>query len=106
MSEILFEILKVVVVLMIILVGRYGIPYVKQLAENKKCDWVVKWVEIAVKAAEQTVFGNKKGAERKAIVTSFIRKLLLQKNISISDAQLDNLIDAAVYTMNGGNYYE
>ncbi len=102
MSGILFEILKAVVVLAVILVGRYGIPYLKQLAENSKYDWVVKWVEIAVKSAEQTVFGDKKGAERKAIVTAFIKKLLLQKNISLSDAQLDNIIEAAVYAMKGG----
>lgn len=102
MNDILFEILKAVVVLVIILVGRYGIPYLKQLAENKKCDWVIKWVEIAVKSAEQTIFGDKKGAERKAIVTAFIKKLLLQKNISLSDAQLDNIIEAAVFAMRGG----
>ena len=103
MNDILFEILKAVMVLVIILVGRYGIPYLKQLAENKKLDWVIKWVGIAVKATEQTVFGDKKGPERKAIVTEFIRKLLLQKNISISDAQLKNLIEAAVFAMNGGD---
>ena len=102
MNEILYEILKAVVVLVIILVGRYGIPYLKQLAENKKCDWVIKWVEIAVKSTEQTVFGDKKGAERKAIVTQFIKKLLLQKNISISDEQLNNIIEAAVFAMKGG----
>lgn len=101
-NGILFEILKAVVVLVIIFVGRYGIPYVKQLAENKKCDWVIKWVEIAVKATEQTVFGDKKGPDRKIIVTRFIRQLLLQKNISMSDDQLSNLIDAAVFVMNGG----
>lgn len=101
MNEILFEILKAVVVLVIILVGRYGIPYVKQLAENKRCDWVIKWVEIAVKATEQTVFGDKKGEERKYIVTKFIKQLLLQKNISLSDEQLNNIIEAAVFAMKG-----
>lgn len=103
MNEILFEILKAVMIVIIALVGRYGIPYLKQLAENKKCDWVVKWVEIAVDATEQTVFGDKKGTERKVIVTKFIKKLLLQKNISMSDEQLDNLIEAAVFAMKGGH---
>lgn len=103
MNDILFEILKATLVLVIILVSRYGIPYLKQLAENKNQEWIVKWVGIAVKATEQTVFGDKKGAERKAIVTAFIKKLLLQKNISISDEQLENIIEAAVFAMNGGN---
>ena len=102
MNGILFEILKAVVILLIILAGRYIIPYLKQLAEEKKFDWVVKWAEIAVKSAEQTVFGDKKGEERKAIVTEFIRKLLLQKNISLSEEQLKNIIEAAVFAMKGG----
>lgn len=102
MNEILFEILKAVVVLVIILVGRYAIPYLKQLAEAKEHEWIVKWVGVAVKATEQTIFGDKKGPERKAIVTKFIKTLLLKKNISLSDAQLENLIEAAVYAMKGG----
>lgn len=101
MHDILFEILKAVVALVIILVSRYGIPYLKQLAENKNQEWIVKWVGIAVKATEQTVFGDKKGAERKAIVTKFIKELLLKKNISISDEQLSNIIEAAVFAMKG-----
>ena len=40
MNEILFEILKSVLVLVIILAGRYGIPYLKQLAENKNLEWI------------------------------------------------------------------
>lgn len=103
MNEILFEILKAVLVLVIILAGRYGIPYLKQLAENKNLEWIVRWVKIAVKATEQTIFGDKKGAERKAIVTQFIKKMLLQKNISISDEQLNNIIEAAVFAMNSGD---
>lgn len=102
MNEILFEILKAGIVLVIILAGRYVIPYMKQVVEDKKLDWVVKWVEIAVKASEQTIFGDKKGAERKAIVTLFIKKLLRQKNISLSDTQLEKLIEAAVFAMKGG----
>lgn len=99
MNNILYEILKAVVVLLLILLTRYAVPYLKQKAENSKYEWVVKWAEVAVKSAEQTVFGDKKGVERKAIVTKFIKKMLLQKNISISDEQLDNIIEAAVFAM-------
>ena len=99
MNEILYEILKASIVLVLILLTRYAVPYLKQMVENSKYDWVVKLAEIAVKSAEQTVFGDKKGAERKAIVTQFIKKMLLQKNISISDEQLENIIEAAVFSM-------
>lgn len=102
MNEVVFEILKAVVVLMIILMARYAIPWIKTQAETTQYAWIVKWVELAVKAAEQTVFGDKTGPEKKAIVTRFIKDMLLKKNISLSDDQLNTLIESAVYAMNGG----
>lgn len=99
MNEILYEILKSVLVLVLILITRYAVPYLKQKVENSKYEWVVKWAEIAVKSTEQTIFGDKKGPERKAIVTEFIKKMLVQKNISLSDEQLNNIIEAAVFAM-------
>ena len=102
MNDVLFEILKAVLVLAVILLFRYAIPYVKALVENTKYAWLVKWVELSVKSAEQTILGDKSGAEKKAIVTEFIRGLLINKNISISDEQLNTLIESAVFEMNGG----
>lgn len=99
MNDILYEILKSVIVLVLILITRYAVPYLRQKIENSKYDWVLKWVDIAVKSTEQTIFGDKKGAERKAIVTKFIKEMLLQKNVSLSDEQLDNIIEAAVFAM-------
>ena len=54
-----------------------------------------------MKSAEQTILGDKSGPEKKAIVTKFIREQLEAKKIAISDAQLDMLIESAVYIMNG-----
>ena len=102
MNEALFEILKAVVVLVIVLLARYVIPYLKALAENTKYNWVTKWVELAVKSAEQTILGDKTGADKKAIVTEFIKNMLIKKNITISDDQLNTLIESAVFEMNGG----
>lgn len=98
MNDILFEILKAVVVLAVILITRYAVPYLKQVAENSKYEWIVKWVGVAVQSAEQTIKNS--GKDKKAIVTEFIKSQLIQKNISISDEQLDNLIESAVYAMN------
>ncbi len=99
MNEILFEVLRAALILLIILVMRYAVPFIRQKAENTKYEWVIRWVELAVRSAEQTVLGDKTGPEKKAIVTEFIRQQLLQKKISISDAQLETLIESAVYIM-------
>ena len=100
MNDILFEIVKAIFILFLILVTRYTVPYMKQSLENSKYEWIIQWAEIAVRASEQTVFGDKKGAERKAIATKFIKDMLIKKNISISDEQISNIIESAVYAMN------
>lgn len=99
MSEVLFEVLKAVVILSVILLVRYAVPYIRQQVENTKYAWLEKWVELSVKSAQQTIFGDKSGPEKKAIVTKFIKDLLIKKNISISDDQLNTLIESAVYIM-------
>lgn len=100
MNEVVFEILKAAIMLAIVLLARYAVPYVKLLLENTRYAWIVKWVELSVKSAEQTILGNKNGAEKKEFVTKFIKDLLVQKNIQISDEQLNTLIESAVYIMN------
>ena len=81
------------------LVARYLVPYLKQILENSKHDWVLNFVDVAVQAAEQTILGDKSVTEKKAIVTGKLKKLLIQKNIDITDEQLDMLIEAAVFNM-------
>lgn len=99
MNDVVFEILKAVLVFVIILIAKYLVPWIKLQVEGTKHEWLLKWVELAVRSAEQTVLGDKTGPEKKAIVTKFLKEQLQQKNISISDEQLNTLIEAAVYAM-------
>lgn len=102
MNDIIFNVLKAVFVLVVVIFSRYAVPWTRQILEDAKLSWIIKWVNIAVKSAEQTVLGNKQGAERKAVVTQFIKELLIKKNITLTDKQIDALIEAAVYALNGG----
>lgn len=106
MNEILFEVLKAAVVVAVILLVRYAVPFIKARIETSEYDWIIKWAEIAVRSAEQTILGSGTGKDKKAIVTEFLKKLLISKNISLSDEQLDNLIEAAVFAMNEGKRVE
>lgn len=99
MNDILFEVLKAVTVLVIVLLTRYAVPWIKQQVENTKYAWIIQCTELAVRSAEQTILGSKTGPEKKAIVTKFLKEQLQQKNISISDEQLNTLIEAAVYEL-------
>lgn len=98
MSDMILEALKVVVMLAVLLVVRYVIPWIKAKIGAEKMEEVKTWVNAAVLMAQQ-VYNAKTGPERKAIVVDLIRGMLIKKNIDISTEQLDMLIEAAVKAM-------
>lgn len=98
MNDILFELLKLIVMIAVLLVMRYAIPWLRARISVEKMTEIEKWAEKAVLMAQQ-VYWNKSGEERKEIVTEFLREMLIAKNISISGEQLEILIEAAVKQM-------
>ena len=98
MNEILFELLKLIVMIAVLLVMRYAIPWLRARIGAEKIAEIEKWAKKAVLMAQQ-VYWNKSGEERKEIVTEFLREMLIAKNISISGEQLEILIEAAVKQM-------
>ena len=58
-------------------------------------DNVVKWVQMAVKAAEQIYKESGKGAEKFEYVAQWI-----SDKFNVSDDELKNLIESAVYELN------
>lgn len=98
MNDILFELLKLIVMIAVLLVMRYAIPWLRARIGAEKIAEIEKWAKKAVLMAQQ-VYWNKSGEERKEIVTEFLREMLIAKNISISGEQLEILIEAAVKQM-------
>ncbi len=98
MNEMIFEILKLIVMIAVFIVTCYLIPWVRGKIGQDKLDEITKWVNAAVLMAQQVYFA-KTGAERKAIVVDLLKNILIAKNISVSDEQLDILIEAAVKAM-------
>ena len=98
MNEIVFEIIKVIVMLVALVIARYLVPWLKEkigadkLAEAEKC------VKYAVLKAQQVLW-EESGPDKKAYVTEFLKEILTAKNITLSDEQLDVLIEAAVKQM-------
>ncbi|MDE7322765.1 MAG: phage holin [Lachnospiraceae bacterium] len=106
MNDILYEIFRLVLLLAVFVVTCYLLPLMKGKIGQDRLDTVTDWVNTAVLMAQQ-VYYAKTGAERKAIVVNLLKNILVAKNISISDEQLDMLIEAAVKTMKikeGTNY--
>ena len=98
MNEIIFEVLRLVVLLAVFAVSCYLIPWIRGKIGQDRLDEITRWVNTAVLMAQQ-VYHAQTGAARKAIVIDLLRDILIAKNISISDDQLDMLIEAAVKQM-------
>lgn len=98
MNEILFEIIKLIVMLAALVIARYLVPWLKRKIGADKLAEAEKWAKYAVLKAQQ-VLGEESGEDRKAYVTEFLKELLIAKNIALSDEQLDVLIEAAVKQM-------
>ena len=96
MNEVTFDILKLVVSIATAVVTLYLIPYLKSQTTTKQQEEVAKIVEIAVKAAEQTLAS---GTVKKNEVITFVTQWLTERGIKITDEQLDKLIESAVYSM-------
>ncbi len=99
MNDIIFEVIRAVLVIGIIVVVRYAVPYLKSRINGTELEWIYAWAVKAVKAAEQTTVGEHTGSQKKAIVKEFLLEVAKEKNIAITDEQLENLIESAVYVM-------
>lgn len=100
MREITLELLKLLIMVAVALITRYVIPWIKEKTNNEVMQSVIELTMQAVLAAEQMHQASGDGATRKAIVTDFLKRILRQKDIAISDEELDMLIEAAVKEMN------
>ena len=98
MNEILFEVIKVVVMVAALVITRYLVPWLKEKIGTDKLAVAEKWARYAVLKAQQVLW-DETGKDRKAYVTEFLKEILIAKNIALSDEQLDVLIEAAVKQM-------
>lgn len=95
MNDITFEVLKLVVMIVAVLIARYLIPWLKVSIDAKKMEEIVTIVEAGVQMAQQ-VHGSEPGETRKAIVINYVHRILAQKGLTITDDELNVLIEAFV----------
>ena len=72
-------------------VSAFVIPWLKRKTDEQEREELLRWVEIAVAAAQQ-LYHEKAGAERKAYVLDFLES----KGYSVDTAEIDSAIEAAV----------
>ena len=72
-------------------VSVFFIPWLKRKTDEQEREELLKWVDIAVMAAQQ-LYHQQKGEQRKAYVLNF----LAGKGYDVNSEEVDNAIEAAV----------
>ncbi len=93
----MYEIIRAIIAIVGVIIAMVIIPLIKKKTGAEKLSEIVFWVKTAVEAAEQVMKkSDPDGSKRNAYVKDF----LATYNISLSDEELDKLIEAAVYEIN------
>lgn len=104
MSEITFEIVKIVVCaavsILAVLLWKVVVPYIKVLTLSEEQLLLLDTVKKAVEATEQKIKESGQGEAKKTQVLASVSHWLSEKNIHITEEQLDILVEAAVFAMN------
>ena len=107
MENLIFNVLMALVVAIVGIIAKTLLPYLKAKEEEAlaklrrtKWSWAADIIDAVVRAVEQTVSDEMHGDDKKALAVKYITELLNQNGISLSDKQIDALIEAAVHTMN------
>ena len=99
MNELTFDLLKIVISVCAAIITVYAVLYLKTLKEDRRYAQILDMVDVAVRAAEQTIKGAGKGMEKKQEVENIVHAWLLEKGIEITPEQINQLIECAVYQM-------
>ena len=98
MDDIIFEVAKLVVMIVFLVMSRYLIPWIKEELGNVRYAQIEREISMLVYAIQERYGNDMTGAERREIVRK-IKEYLQTKNISLTDERIRELNDAAVKAM-------
>lgn len=81
-----------VLTILFALVTMYVIPWIKTKVSAEELTEIIKWVKIAVQAAEMIYKESGMGEAKKAYVKTFLE----DKGIKYDERQIDSMIESAV----------
>lgn len=81
-----------VLTILFALVTMYVIPWIKTKVSAEELAEIIKWVKIAVQAAEMIYKESGMGEDKKAYVKTFLE----DKGIKYDERQIDSMIESAV----------
>lgn len=96
MEQVIYQVAIALIAIFSALVTSVLIPYIKKKTTAADYDRISNWVTIAVAAAQQIYKASGSGVLRKEYVIAFLK----QQGVTLTEAQLDALIEAAVFELN------
>jgi LL-H family phage holin len=96
MENAIYQILMAVLTVITLVLTYFVVPWLRAKIGNEKLSVIEMWVNAAVAAAEQIFKVPESGPSKKTYVMEFLKG----KGITITDEELDALIEAAVYELN------
>lgn len=87
----LTPVINAFIALIAALITAFVVPWIKRNTSAKDREELLKWVEIAVMAAQQ-LYHQLDGSKRKEYVLNFLQ----EKGYDVTSAEVDNAIEAAV----------
>lgn len=99
MNNILFSLLEIIVMFSTLAVMRYLIPYFKIRLSKIIDEFTFAEILKEVKSVEQTILGSKQGTAKKEEVIIRITNFINNHGIKITQKQISDMIEAAVYVM-------
>ena len=94
----LTPIIKAVAALIGVVITCILVPFIRSKTTAEQQKEINAWVKIAVSAAEQIFKGSGRGEEKKQYVIAWLK----ESGFTVDEAELDALIEAAVYELNQG----
>lgn len=87
---------KLFILLIVALIATVLLPYIKEKLGAEKYKKIETWTRTAVEAAELIYYKSGMGPEKKAYVEAYLNDLFEKYHISITVAELNAFIEAAV----------
>ena len=98
--EITQMIIKIIVTVLVVVIGVYLVPIIKEKIGAEKYNKIIGYVKYGVNAAEQMFKDTGLGEKKKEFVLNFVNEMLGKVNYSLTEEELNVLIESAVKDMN------
>ena len=105
MNEIIITAIKLAVLIIAFLLGRYVLPYVKRTVNLDSLTFVANWAYSFVVEAKNLLVDST-GAEKKKAVTRKLKTICERYKINLSSEQISALIEDAYSAMKAGEKLE